>query len=230
MFSLTNISKSYGVRSLFSGISLNVGARDRIAVIGPNGSGKTTLFEIIAGHISPDSGTISMVKGTTVGYLKQDILPFSKGQLLEEVATSSTKINALAHQIHILQEELSAETDPENSIVLLNELGELQHEFEFTGGYDAEQEARVILSGLGFREADFSRPLTEFSGGWLMRAELAKLLFIRPDVLILDEPTNHLDLESTGWLESYLKRYRGALLVTSHDRAFLNQVVTQVLA
>jgi ATP-binding cassette subfamily F protein 3 len=230
MLIISNLSKSYGARTLFSGISFNVGARDRIAVIGPNGSGKTTIFEIIAGEISPDTGDISMRKGATTGYLRQDIQPSSQRQLLNEVAGSSARINSLAHQVQMLREELAEETDEETTTRLLKELGELEHKFEFAGGYDADHEAKIILSGLGFAESDFLRPLSEFSGGWLMRAELAKLLFLNPDLLILDEPTNHLDLESTKWFENYLKTYRGAVLLTSHDRAFLNQMATRVLA
>jgi len=230
MLSVSNISKSYNARYLFSGISFNVGMRDRIAVIGQNGTGKTTLFEIISGNISPDSGAISMQKGTTIGYLKQDINPSSGRKLLEEVAKSSTSINNLAHKIQLLQEELAEEQDKEDISVMLRELGNLQHAFESSGGYNAEHEARIILSGLGFAESDFSRPLAEFSGGWRIRVELAKLLFLNPDLLILDEPTNHLDLVTTGWFENYLKNYQGAVLVTSHDRAFLNNVVKKVIA
>ena len=230
MISISNLSKSYNARYLFSGISFNVGMRDRVAVIGQNGTGKTTLFEIISGNISPDSGVISIRKGITIGYLKQDINPSSGRQLLEEVAKSSTSINNLSHKIQLLQEELAEEQDKEDIDVMLRELGELQHAFEASGGYDAEHEARIILSGLGFAESDFSRPLSEFSGGWHTRVELAKLLFLNPDLLILDEPTNHLDLETTRWFEHYLKSYPGAILVTSHDRAFLNSMVKKVIA
>jgi ATP-binding cassette subfamily F protein 3 len=130
----------------------------------------------------------------------------------------------------MLQEELADEKDEENIAGLLKELGEMQHAFESYGGYNTEHEARIILSGLGFSETDFSRPLAEFSGGWRIRVELAKLLFLKPDLLILDEPTNHLDLETTGWFENYLRTYQGAVLVTSHDRAFLNNVVKKVIA
>ncbi|MFC1931443.1 ABC-F family ATP-binding cassette domain-containing protein [Chloroflexota bacterium] len=230
MLSVSNISKSYNARYLFSGVSFNSGMRDRIAVIGPNGTGKTTLFEIIYGNISPDSGVISMRKNTTIGYLKQDINPSSDRKLLEEVIQSSTSINNLAHKIQLLQEELAEAQDKEDISAMLRELGNLQHAFESSGGYNAEHEARIILSGLGFAESDFSRPLAEFSGGWRIRVELAKLLFLNPDLLILDEPTNHLDLETIGWFENYLKSYHGVILVTSHDRAFLNNVAKKVIA
>ncbi|GAG03103.1 unnamed protein product, partial [marine sediment metagenome] len=230
MLSVSNISKSYNARYLFSGISFNAGMRDRIAVIGQNGTGKTTLFEIISGNISPDSGVISMRKNATIGYLKQDINPSFGRSLLEEIAKSSTSINNLAHKIQLLQEELAEEQDKEDISGMLRELGNLQHAFESSGGYNTEYEARIVLSGLGFAESDFSRSLAEFSGGWRIRVELAKLLFLNPDLLILDEPTNHLDLETTSWFENYLKSYQGMVLVTSHDRAFLNNVVKKVIA
>ncbi|MFC1993691.1 ABC-F family ATP-binding cassette domain-containing protein [Chloroflexota bacterium] len=215
---------------MFSDISYNINIRDRIAIIGQNGTGKTTLFEIISGNISPDSGKVSIRKGTTIGYLKQDIKPTSTAKLLDEVANSSTNINNMAHKIQLLQEELGEEKNEENLDVLLTELGKLQHTFEMTGGYNTEHEASIILSGLGFIESDFSRSLDEFSGGWRTRVELAKILFLKPDLLILDEPTNHLDLDTIKWFENYLKTYQGAVLVTSHDRAFLNTVVNKVIA
>jgi len=230
MLSISDISKSYGAQTLFSAVTFNAGARDRIAIIGPNGSGKTTLFNIIAGNTPPDSGSVNMPQETTIGYLEQEISPFSERQLLDDVANASTRISKLAHKIQVLQEELAGGADGESSKELLHELGELQHRFEFAGGYSVEHEAKAVLSGLGFVESDFHRPLTDFSGGWLMRVALAKLLLLSPDVLLLDEPINHLDLESCIWFERYLGSYPGAVLVVSHDRAFLNRVVSKVLA
>ena len=230
MIGISNLTKSFGDRTLFSGVSFNVGARDRIAVIGPNGCGKTTLFGIISGNTLPDSGSVSMPKDTTIGYLEQEIDSSPGKHLLDYVANASTRISELAHKIQVIQQELAGGTDRENSDRLLKELGELQEKFEFAGGYSAEHEARVVLSGLGFAEADFERSLSEFSGGWLMRVALAKLLLLSPDVLLLDEPTNHLDLESCIWFERYLSGYSGAILVVSHDRAFLNRVTSKVFA
>lgn len=229
MLVIADVSKSYGERALFSGVSLHVGARDRIAVIGPNGSGKTTLLEIIAGRASPDCGTISKRKGTTIGYLEQEITPFSKRSLLEEVMSASSAAD-MAHRIEVLEQELGEAESGEERESLFKELGELHHRMQASDGYNAETEARIILGGLGFKETDFHRPVSEFSGGWLMRAAIARLLLLNPDVLLLDEPTNHLDLESCIWFEEYLKRYPGAVLVTSHDRAFLNRVVNKVIA
>ena len=230
MLTVVDVGKSYGARTLFSAVSLTVGARDRVAVIGPNGCGKTTLFEIIVGSVQPDAGRVTMRRGTTIGYLEQEILPSQGGRLLEDVAGASTQVTGFAHRIEVLQEMLAGEPEAENAPRLLEELGELQHSYEAAGGYDAGHEAEIILGGLGFDEADFDRPLSELSGGWRMRARLARLLMVEPDLLLLDEPTNHLDLEASIWFESYLERYQGAVLVTSHDRAFLNRVIGKVLA
>jgi len=230
MLNIYDISKSYGDRALFSAVNFTVGTKDRIAVIGANGSGKTTLFDIIAGKSSLDTGSVTMRRGTTIGYLEQDIAPSPEGRLLDDVSSASEQITWLAHRIEVLQGALADPIGAEGQAGLLNELGELQHSYEAAGGYNAEYEARIVLSGLGFTEPDFQRSLADLSGGWLMRARLAKLLVIRSDVLLLDEPTNHLDLESCIWFENYLESYQGAVMVTSHDRAFLNRVVNKVLA
>jgi ATP-binding cassette subfamily F protein 3 len=230
MLSLNNVSKSFGARCLFSGVGFHIGARDRTALLGPNGAGKTTLFEIISGTASADGGTITRPKDITIGYLRQEVDNRSPRPLLEQVTAAAGHITSLEHRMNVLQEELG-EADPETDrTAILNELGELQHRFEAYGGYDLEQTARVILTGLGFKESDFNRPLGNFSGGWLMRAELGKILLQNPDLLLLDEPTNHLDLETQMWFENYLAAYQGAVLLTSHDRAFLNRVVTRVVA
>src|SRR4030043_778619 len=153
MLNISNVSKSYNARYLFSGITFNVGMGDRIAVIGQNGSGKTTLFEIIAGNITPDTGNVSVRRGTTIGYLHQDIQHSSGRRLLEEVVQSSPNIGKMEHKVRMLQEELAEEKDEENIAALLRELGNVQHEFESSGGYNAEHEAEMILAGLGFTGA-----------------------------------------------------------------------------
>ncbi|AKG54364.1 ATPase component of ABC transporter [Dehalogenimonas sp. WBC-2] len=230
MLSLNNITKSFGARTLFNGVSFHISARDRTALLGPNGTGKTTLFEIISGTIQPDGGTFTRPKDVTIGYLRQEVDNHSSQPLLAQVIASADHIANLEHRIQVLQSEISECADDDDMNALLHELGELQHRFEASGGYDLEQDARVILTGLGFKESDFEKPVSTFSGGWIMRAELGKILLQNPDLLLLDEPTNHLDLETQLWFENYLLQYQGAVLLTSHDRAFLNRVVKRVIA
>ncbi|MBF8266877.1 MAG: ATPase component of transporter [Dehalococcoidia bacterium] len=230
MLSASNISKAYAERTLFSGLTLNVVAGDRIALIGPNGSGKTTLLDILAGDTSPDTGNVSRQRNVTIGYLKQELIPFSGKTLLEEVMEASSEVSALKDRIANAQESLSSETGRVKAAELRQNLSQLDTALEAAGGGDREHEAKAILSGLGFKQDDFTRPLGEFSGGWLMRAALARMLFRNPDLLLLDEPTNHLDLDANLWFEKFLASFRGAVVVTSHDRAFLNKVATRVLA
>ncbi|MEN8614868.1 ABC-F family ATP-binding cassette domain-containing protein [Dehalogenimonas sp. THU2] len=229
MLSPNNISKSFGARTLFSGVSFHIGARDRTALLGPNGAGKTTLFEIIAGDVIPDGGTVTRPKDITIGYLRQEVDNHSPKPLLEHVVASAVHIASLEHRIKVLQAAIGEDDGDVDQDALLRELGELQHRFEASGGYDLEHEAEVILTGLGFKESDFKKPMSSFSGGWIMRAELGKILLQNPDLLLLDEPTNHLDLETQIWFENYLTQYQGAVLLTSHDRAFLNRVVRRVI-
>jgi ATP-binding cassette, subfamily F, member 3 len=229
MLRAEGINKSYIDRVLFTNLSFDIGDRDRIALIGSNGSGKTTLFDILSGETLPDSGQVIKRKDGTIGYLHQDINPTSAKKLLDEVEDAATEISTIAEKINAVHKALE-NTDTAAHDKLLTQLGELQHSYEIAGGYDVRHEAQAILSGLGFKQTDYQRPLSEFSGGWLMRAELAKLLLIKPDLLLLDEPTNHLDLEAQIWFEKYLSSYRGAVMVTSHDRSFLNRVVNKVLA
>jgi ATP-binding cassette subfamily F protein 3 len=230
MLTVSGVSKSYNDHELFSGVSFTVGMSDRIAVIGRNGTGKTTLFEIITGNIIPDSGSVSVRRDTAIGYLRQDIQPSSEQSLLEYVSGSSDPVRKLAHKIELVQEDLAEEQDEVTVNSLLRKLGELQSLYEAKGGYSSEHEAKIILGGMGFSPSDFERPLSEFSGGWRTRIELVRLLFLSPDVLLLDEPTNYLDLETQRWFETYLQHYRGAVLLTSHDRAFLNNVASKVIA
>lgn len=231
MLIITGISKSYNDHELFSGVSFTVGMSDRIAVIGRNGTGKTTLFEIITGNIIPDSGSVSLLRrDIAIGYLRQDVQPSSQQTLLEYVSGSSDVVSDLAHKIALVQEDMAEEKDEETVNGLLRKLGELQCLYEAKGGYNSEHEAKIVLSGLGFAQSDLRRLLSEFSGGWRTRIELARLLFLNPDILLLDEPTNYLDLETQRWFESHLKHYHGAILVASHDRAFLNNVVSKVIA
>ncbi len=230
MLFASNISKAYSTRTLFSGLTLNMVAGDRIALIGPNGSGKTTLMDILVGDTAPETGSITKQRNVTMGYLKQEAAAFTGKPLLQEVLDARSEVNALTDQVTATQEALSAESDPVKQGDLLQRLSQLDMELEASGGGDRDYEAKAILSGLGFKQGDFLRPMGEFSGGWVMRAGLARMLFRKPDLLLLDEPTNHLDLDANLWFEKYLSAFQGGVLVTSHDRAFLNQVATQVLA
>jgi len=230
MLSAFNIGKTYGDKTLFQGLTLNIVAGQRIALIGLNGSGKTTLLDILAGESSPDTGNVSRKRNVTIGYLTQETGRKAGVTLLEEVLEEPSEVILLREKIAATYESLSSETNSENQSGLLRGLSKFEMALEAAGGVYREHEAKAILSGLGFGQSDFPRPLSDFSGGWLMRAALGKLLLKNPDVLLLDEPTNHLDLDANLWFEKYLASFRGAVVVTSHDRAFLNQVATMVLA
>ena len=230
MLSASNIGKAYADRTLFSELGFSITAGDRIALIGANGSGKTTLLDILAGETLPDTGNVSGQRNATVGYLKQEPAPFAGRSLLDEVLQANREVIDLTERIAATRRALSSETDAAKQSELMDTLAALDRKLESAGGDDREYEAKAILSGLGFKQSDFSRSMSEFSGGWIMRAELARLLFRNPDVLLLDEPTNHLDLEANLWFEKYLAAFPGGVVITSHDRAFLNQVATRVLA
>ena len=230
MLTASDISKAYSDTTLFSGLTFSVAAGDRIALIGPNGSGKTTLMDILTGDTAPQTGSISKLRNVTIGYLKQELPSFTGKSLLQEVVGAGSEVNALVGEIAATWDALSSEADPVRQRYLLDRLSKLDTALEAAGGDDREHEAKAILSGLGFKQGDFLRPMSEFSGGWAMRASLAGMLFRKPNLLLLDEPTNHLDLDANLWFEKHLTSFQGGVLVTSHDRAFLNQVATRVLA
>ncbi|HEU4480809.1 MAG TPA: ABC-F family ATP-binding cassette domain-containing protein, partial [Actinomycetota bacterium] len=228
MITISGLSRSFGARDLFRNADLTVGARDRLALVGPNGSGKTTLLEMIAGQQQPDSGSIRIIKGAVLGYLKQETDDLRGRLLLDEVLAVGSEVTALGHRLQILETELEGADDAAR-MSLVEEYGRLQDRFATLGGYSLEAEARKILAGLGFSDEDLERRTETFSGGWLMRIALAKLLLASPDVLMLDEPTNHLDVESVEWLERFLGSYDGAVIVISHDRDFIDAVATKVV-
>ena len=230
MLVASDISKTYSTRTLFSGLTLSVAAGERIALVGPNGSGKTTLMDILAGDTVPETGGISRQRNVTIGYLKQEPATFNGRPLLQEVLDVGPEVDALRDRIAATREALSLEADPVKQGGLMQRLSQLDTALEAAGRGDREHEAEAILSGLGFKQGDFLRPMGEFSGGWAMRAGLARMLFREPSLLLLDEPTNHLDLDANLWFEKYLASFQGGVIVTSHDRAFLNQVATKVLA
>ncbi len=228
VINVDKVTKSYGSRTLFENASFRIEDRGRYALVGPNGAGKTTLMNIIAGLDSPDSGTVTYAKNVRPGYLEQESIEMVGQSVLQEVMTSVADVAQMGERLAVIEQQLEHAKGGESS-QLLEEYGRLRTRFEARGGYDVESKAHRVLFGLGFHEEDMNRSTDEFSGGWQMRISLAKLLLRQPEVLLLDEPTNHLDLESVRWLENFLKSYQGAVLVVSHDRAFMNAMVNHVL-
>ena len=229
---LEDVSKGYGGQTLFRDVSWRMGGRERIGLVGPNGAGKTTLCRILAGTEEPDSGRVSRPRGATIGYLPQEVAGGDGGgSVLAEALGGFEDVWRLEREMEDAAAALSTETvhgDAGALEALTRRYGDLQHRFEALGGYRLEVQGRAILGGLGFRTDEVTRPLAEFSGGWRMRAALARLLLLHPSILLLDEPTNHLDLESLAWLEDFLADYDGAVVVVSHDRYFLNRMVTSI--
>ena len=224
------ITKSFGGRVLYTGATLQLNAGERWALVGPNGSGKTTLLRIIMGEESPDEGTVSFARDVTVGYLEQETHLAGEKSALSEVVDSAHEVKEMERRVRELERKIS-ETAPGDELDrLLERYGAAQDRFERLGGYELEARARQILAGLGFPVEDFNKPARDFSGGWQMRISLSKLLLRHPDLLLLDEPTNHLDLESVRWLEQFLAGYDGAVLLVSHDRAFMDACVSHVAA
>ena len=224
MIAVESISKSFGGQVLFRDLSWRIADRERIGLVGPNGVGKTTLCRILAGLDEPDDGRVSRPRATTVGYLAQEAAAGGEGSVLAEALAGFADVWALEREM----EDVAAALATTPTDALTARYGDLQHRFEALGGYRLETQARTILSGLGFRPDELARPVTEFSGGWRMRAALARLLLLAPSLLLLDEPTNHLDLESLAWLENFLADYAGTVVVVSHDRYFLNRMVTSI--
>jgi ATP-binding cassette subfamily F protein 3 len=225
IITVDHVTKTVGERVLFQDAFMRVGVRDRIALVGPNGAGKTTLLEIIAGEQDPEEGRIILARDATIGYLKQEAIEMAGRSVLAEVLSAASEATSIEHRLHLLEEQMADGEDAEH---LLGEYGRLRDRYEHLGGYTIESDARAVLMGLGFKEQDLARDCVEFSGGWLMRIAMAKLLLRQPDVLLLDEPTNHLDLESVTWLETFLRGYDGAILIVSHDRAFMDGLVDHV--
>lgn len=230
MIHLRTLSKQFGSKILFEKTDAHIGYRSRVALIGPNGAGKSTLIRMILGQDSADSGQITRAQHLSIGYLAQEVPKFGGTTVLTEVMRLDGRREELLQAKSELETELSRadESDPETASHL-EHYGRLLEELEHLDEYRLESRAKEILSGMGFRPSDWDRSLTEFSGGWLMRVALSRVLLMDPDLLLLDEPTNHLDLESLLWLEDFLGNYRGALLLVSHDTAFLNRMVTEVL-
>ncbi|MDQ1423141.1 MAG: ATP-binding cassette, subfamily er 3 [Acidimicrobiaceae bacterium] len=228
MITVSGLAKAHGAKQLFHDVTLRLVPGRRVALVGGNGTGKTTLLEIILGMQAPDGGEVHRGKDLKIGYLPQELTETEDGSVLDTVLGGVPELRELEHRLHHLANEVAATSGPAHDRAL-DELGDAQHRFETLGGYAIEAEAHRVLSGLGFAPTDSDRPLTELSGGWRMRAALARLLLAQPDVLVLDEPTNHLDTDSTAWLEDTLVAYSGALLFVSHDRDFIDAVAERVV-
>ena len=226
MIRLENLSKSFPDGDLFNNVNISIKRGMRIGLVGPNGSGKTTLLRIMMSKESPDSGNVQVDKSITIGYLAQDIVAGTGRSILEEVLVTYPEVRELEGQILTLSEAISKD---HGNTDLVEKLGDAQHRFEALGGWNLEDKAKKILSGLGFVDNQFTEPMDTFSGGWRMRVALASILLQEPDILFLDEPTNHLDLEATIWLESFLSKWKGGMVMISHDREFLDRSINKIL-
>jgi len=228
MISFSRVSKQYGRQLVFVDASFQLNPGEHAGLVGPNGAGKTTLFRMITGEESADDGEISVPKRITIGYFRQDIEEMSGRSVLDEAIAGSGRLGDLHHELEALQNAMG---DPSTDDLdkVLDRFGHVQEEYAHLGGYELEARAREVLHGLGFEDERIDGDVGALSGGWKMRVAMAKVLLGRPDVLLMDEPTNHLDIESIIWLEDFLKRYEGALLMTSHDRDFMNRIVTKIV-
>lgn len=229
MISFSNISKQYGKQLIFVEASFQLNPGEKAGLVGPNGAGKTTLFRMIVGEESPDDGDVSVPKKLTIGYFRQDVEEMQGRTVLDEAIAGSGRVGDLHHELEHLQSAMEDPSKADEMDAILDRFGHVQEEYEHLDGYALEAQAREVLHGLGFHDSQIDGDVGALSGGWKMRVALARVLLGRPDVLLMDEPTNHLDIESIIWLEQFLKAYEGALLMTSHDREFMNRLVGKIL-
>lgn len=225
MIHLHNLQKHFGTKTIFDGAAAHIPPKTRVGLVGPNGSGKTTLFRMLIGAEEPDAGSIVITKGARVGYLKQEVWDNPDRSILAETLAGFPELQQLEQELTALERQMAEAHHPD----LLDRYGKLRQRFEAQGGYEIEHQAKAILSGIGFRPAQFARPLHEFSGGWMMRVALAKLLLAKPEILLLDEPTNHLDLETVVWLENFLLDYPGTIVLTTHDQVFMQRIAERII-
>src|SRR6516165_2919735 len=228
MVSFTRISKQYGKQILFVDASFQLNPGEKVGLVGPNGSGKTTLFRMVVGEETPDDGDVSVPKKLTIGYFRQDVEEMSGRSVLDETIAGSGRLGQLHHELADLNHAMADPARADDMDRILARFGEVQDEYEHLGGYALEAQAREVLHGLGFEDDRIDGDVGALSGGWKMRVAMARVLLGRPDVLLMDEPTNHLDIESIIWLEGFLKSLPGALLMTTHDRDFMNRIVTRI--
>jgi len=228
MVSFTRISKQYGKQILFVDASFQLNPGERVGLVGPNGSGKTTLFRMIVGEEAPDEGDVSVPKRLTIGYFKQDVEEMSGRSVIDETIAGSGRAGVLHHELEELNHAMADPDRADEMDTILERFGEVQEEYEHLGGYALEAQAREVLHGLGFDDDRIDGDVGHLSGGWKMRVAMARVLLMKPDILLMDEPTNHLDIESIIWLEAFLTSLPGSLLMTSHDREFMNRIVTKI--
>tara|TARA_B110000238_G_scaffold200883_1_gene252948 strand:- start:2573 stop:4507 length:1935 start_codon:yes stop_codon:yes gene_type:complete len=231
MISVNNLSLYFGGQDVFNDISFMVNKGDKIGLVGKNGAGKSTLLNVLSKDLTPNSGNISIPNGMIIGYLTQDI-DFEDGRtVIEEAQTAFDYLNSIKSRLDVVDKELNERTDYETNsyLDLISEYNDLEERYRMSGGNDVQAEMNQVLTGLGFTSYDFNRQTTEFSGGWRMRIELAKILLKKPNILLLDEPTNHLDIESIIWLENWLSKYIGAILLVSHDKFFLDSITNRTI-
>ncbi len=223
---LQNVTFEFGARTILRDATWHIQPRERIGLIGYNGTGKSTLLKLLTGEYSPSAGSVERSRGTSIGYLHQDLLSFETHESILEVAQGAfARVKELEKELARLADEAERTGDEQ----LLHEYADKLHEFEIHGGYTTEHRTEEVLHGLGFEEKDMARPYREFSGGWRMRVLLAKMILQQPDLLLLDEPTNHLDLPSIEWLEKYLQHYEGSVVIVSHDKYFLDRMVKEIV-
>ncbi len=228
MIAFSNVSKQYGRQILFVDASFQINPGEKVGLVGPNGAGKTTLFRMIVGEEAPDEGEVTVPKRLTIGYFRQDVEEMSGRSVLDEAIAGSGRLGDLHHELEELQHAMSDPARAGDLDKILARFGEVQEDYEHLGGYALEGQAREVLHGLGFDDERIDGDVGALSGGWKMRVAMARVLLGRPDVLLMDEPTNHLDIESIIWLEQFLKTQTGALFMTSHDRDFMNRIVTKI--
>ncbi|TIR97288.1 MAG: ABC-F family ATP-binding cassette domain-containing protein, partial [Mesorhizobium sp.] len=229
MIRLENIGKQNGRQIVFIEASAALQKGEKVGLVGPNGAGKTTLFRMIIGQEQPDEGQVSVDRGVTIGYFSQDVGDMEGMSAVAEVMEGAGPVSAVAAEMRELEHAMGDPDRADEMDAIIERYGELQHRFEELDGYALDGRAREVLDGLGFSQEMMDGDVAKLSGGWKMRVALARILLMRPDVMLLDEPSNHLDLESLIWLEKFLKDYDGALLMTSHDREFMNRIVSKVI-
>ncbi|MBI3542166.1 MAG: ABC-F family ATP-binding cassette domain-containing protein [Deltaproteobacteria bacterium] len=230
MVHLTKLTKQHGAHILYQDASMRIGKNEKIGLVGPNGAGKTTIFRLITKQERPDMGDVTVADRVIVGYFSQDVSEMRGRTVLAEVVAGAGKVSELGEELAKYEQKLQEPMGDDEMARVLEKYGEAQLQFEQLGGYDVETRAKEILGGLGFHKNEFDKPVETFSGGWMMRVALAKILCLRPDVLLMDEPTNHLDVESIVWLEAWLKDFKGSILMTSHDRDFMNRLVSKIIS